>query len=67
MAKMFIRLDTIELRTELQDLKPPKSLVFFHLVKHSLNIMGYPYGKLKYLDLLQVYFLAKMFIGLDSL
>ena len=29
--------------------------------------MGHSYGKLKYLDLLQVHFLAKMFIRLDFL
>ena len=28
---------------------------------------GHPYGKLKYLDLLEVHFLVKMSIGLDFL
>ena len=38
-----------------------------HLVKHSWKTMGHPYSKLKDLDTLQVHFLAKMSIGLDTL
>ena len=62
LAKMFIRLDflyyryTIKHQIESQDLKYTKFWVLFHLVKHSMNIMGHPYGKLKHLDLLQVHF-----------
>ena len=58
---------TIKLQTEWRDLKPAKNCLFFHLVRHSMNTMGHPYGKLKHLDILQVHFLVKMSIGLDSL
>ena len=37
----------------LWELKLAKSLDFFHLVKHSRNTMGHPYGKLKHLALVQ--------------
>ena len=40
---------------------------FFDLVKHSWNTMGHSYGKLKQFDLLQVHYLAKIFIELDYL
>ena len=58
---------TIKLQTEWWDLKPTKNYLLFHLVRHSMNTMGHPYGKLKHLELLQVHYLGKMSIGLDSL
>ena len=46
---------TIILQTEWQDLKAANIFLLFHLVKHSMNTMAHPYGKLKDLDLLQVH------------
>ena len=39
--------------------KLAKSWDFFHLVKHSWDTMGHPYGKLKQFDLVQLHYFGQ--------